>query len=76
VQLILSIWGPQIRDALLEKFDCKKEDLIAYFGDTRDSFIKEDFNKWISLNSVFDCVKKTFDASGGKQKPYFEYVNF
>lgn len=66
-QLILSIWGPQIRDALLQKFDCKKENLIAYFGDTRDSFIKEDFNKWISLNSVFDCVKKTFDEM--EEKP-------
>ena len=65
VMLILSIWGPQIRDSLIEKFDCNKEDLITYFGDTRDTLIKEDFNKWLSLNSVFGCVKTSFSDLTG-----------
>lgn len=60
---ILTGWGPRLRDECLERFGETKEELIAFYGETRDALIRENRTAWLELNSVYPFVRQAFETS-------------
>eukprot|EP01036_Dinobryon_divergens_P028293 gene28293-37224_t len=63
---ILQSWNPQFRDKLLSEYECRKDELIALFGATRDEMIRENMDNWISLNGLYPTVAETLQSISQK----------
>ena len=53
---ILGKWSPTYRDQLLRDYGTNKDEMVAYFGKTRDDLIAEDLSRWVGLNPVYPSV--------------------
>ena len=60
---ILAKWGPQMRDECLASFKETTEELIAFYGETRDALIRENRTAWLELNAVYPFVRQAFETS-------------
>ena len=49
---LLARWSPEYRDKLISDYGTNKEELVAFFGKTRDDLIAEDLQAWVGLNKV------------------------
>lgn len=50
-------WSAPYRDSLLTAYGATKEELVAFFGQTRDALIAEDVQAWVGLNPVYEPVR-------------------
>ena len=53
---LMNRWSPAYRDQLISQYGTHKEELVAFFGKTRDDLIAEDLEAWVGLNKVFIFV--------------------
>jgi phosphoglycolate phosphatase-like HAD superfamily hydrolase len=53
---ILGKWSPTYREQLLHDYGTNKDEMVAYFGQTRDDLIAEDLSRWVGLNPVYPSV--------------------
>ena len=51
-QNLMNRWSPAYRDQLMSQYDTDKEELVTFFGKTRDDLIAEDLKAWVGLNKV------------------------
>ena len=49
---LMQKWSPTYRDELIAKYGTSKEELVDFFGKTRDELIAENTDAWIRLNRV------------------------
>lgn len=49
---LMQKWSPVYRDELIAKYGTSKEELVEFFGKTRDELIAENTDAWIRLNRV------------------------
>ena len=71
---LLRLWSAEGRDALTLRFNANKEELISFFGHTRDELIAQDANKWLALNRVYapvkDAILTHFNPSSSSSSSY------
>ena len=72
---ILQSWNPQFRDRLLSEYGCRKDELIALFGATRDDMIREDIDHWVSLNGLYPTVAGTLQSISQKYEQSGNYLH-
>lgn len=53
---ILGKWSATYREQLLQDYGTNKDEMVAYFGKTRDDLIAEDLSRWVGLNPVYPSV--------------------
>jgi len=55
---LIERWTPVYRDQLISQFGTNKEELVQFFGKTRDDLIAEDPAAWVGLNGLYPCVSE------------------